>query len=90
MLSSFSLSTCTELTVFKERSSFCGEGEWEGLRTDGQGGREGKAHGGGEAGGTVATLKAAASQPRGEEPEGFGSSSFLLMSPFSCCNSESV
>lgn len=56
-------------------------------RTGCQGGREGKGMWGGE---TVAALKAAASQPGGEEPEGFGSSTFLLMSPFSCCNSESM
>lgn len=60
------------------------EGTEPAERMDGRKGREGKV-GGTE---TVATQTAAASQPRGEEPEGFGSSTFLLMSPFSCCNSE--
>lgn len=53
--------------------------------TDRQGGKEGRGRRGG-----CSPKDTAASRLRGEEPEGFGSSSFLLMSLFSCCISESM
>lgn len=79
-------SSCQEDAVFKEISSFFGEASgrnWGGLQREWTGNEEGK----GRWGGDSATLRAVASQPRGEEPEGFGFSTLLLMSLFSCCNS---